>query len=167
MHSCIHTRRHRRRICRNNRSLLIMFPWILIILTCITWGSEAALVELRQGPVAAMAVHIETEWPTVNLFAGGGLAIPGYVGSPLRNPSLSTGFRIFTGRGGAVRPYLTGMYGWTLRSEGMQPFAGGGGGLAWRFGPGKNYRLSAEAAMVLRDTLLPYPSAGFGLAVRM
>jgi hypothetical protein len=157
-------------ICRHHRTRripILVFPWLLFVFMCTTWQAEAALVELRMGPTAAMAVQLETDWPTVNLFAGGGLAIPGYSGSPLRNPSLNTGFRVYTGHGSSLRTYLTGMYGWTVRSAGLEPFAGGGAGVAWRFGPGRSYRLSLETDMILRNTWLPYPSAGFGLAVQL
>lgn len=114
-----------------------------------------------------MGIQLETSWPTLSLFAGGGLAIPGYVGSPLRNPSFNAGFRYFTRRG-TTQPYITGLYGWTLRSAGFEPFAGAGAGIAWRFGPDKSYRLGIETDLLMRgNTFIPFPTAGFGLAVRL
>jgi hypothetical protein len=115
-----------------------------------------------------MAVHVETDWRSFNLFAGAGLALPGYAGSPLRNPSLASGFRYYTKRGTTASPYLTGMYGWSLRSAGIEPFAGAGAGIAWHFGPERSYRLAMEADLLMRgDSFAPFPTAGFGLAVRL
>ncbi|HHT28556.1 MAG TPA: hypothetical protein GXZ82_15135 [Firmicutes bacterium] len=130
-------------------------------------SAHAALVELRTGPAAAMAVHVETDWSRLNLFAGGGLALPGFIGSPLRHPSLTFGARLYTQADAAVRPYISTQYGWVMRTDGLEPFTGGGLGLAWHFGPDMAYRLTVETGLLLRNSWVPYPSAGLGLAVKL
>jgi hypothetical protein len=152
-----------------NRIIRQLGCGLLVVLMSFlsTVATQAALVELRTGPVAAMAIHMETDWSRLNLFAGSGLALPGFIGSPLRHPSLTVGVRLFTQSNASLQSFLTGQYGWVMRSHGLEPFAGGGVGLAWRFGPNKSYRLTMETDLLLRNSWTPYPSVGLGLAVRL